>query len=85
MINKKGQANDTAILIGIFVFQAFLIMALRFLNVNTETQEVGSEDISFTSNIVTNIILLGWFNAILFTPLLAGVTYIIAKLIRGGG
>ena len=89
MKNKKAQtATDTPILLTIIVFQAFIILCLGWLNLtesDVSTVTHGSGLINFTVNIVTNIGLLGWGNAILFAPLEVCIIYIIAKLIRGGG
>ena len=71
---RKGQtATDTPIILTIVVFNAFIILSLGFLNINNsdsiKTQTYGSGLINFSQNIVTNISLLGWGNALLFTPL----------------
>ena len=85
-MNKKAQAaTDTPIIISIFTFQSFIIVALGFLNITPDNQVIGSDLINFTQNIVNNISYLGWANTIIFTPLIIAITYIIAKLIRGGG
>lgn len=82
MFYKKAQ-TDTAIIISIIAFQAVIILGLGFLSITPDTQSVGA--FSFTENLVTNIELLGWANALIFTPLVVGFIYIIARLIRGGG
>lgn len=86
MKNKKAQvATDTPILLGIIVFQSFVILGLGFLNFSDITQtNSGSELFSF-GNIITSISLLGWGNTLIFFPLEIALIYIIAKLIRGGG
>ena len=86
-MNKKGQANDTAILLSIIIFQTFILICLGFLNVSDSeisTINSGSELFSF-GNIISNIQILGWGNLLIFTPLFIGLGYIIARLIRGGG
>jgi len=85
-MNKKGQvATDTPILLSIFVFQAFVLLSLGFLNI-TDVTTVSSGTILFSfGNIINSIALLGWGNTLLFAPITLCVIYIIAKLIRGGG
>ena len=93
MKNKKGQTStDTPIIISIFTFQIFIIIMLGFLDINTDTKDVGLNadipligHIGFAYNIITNISILGWGNLLLFTPSIIALAYIIAKLIRGGG
>lgn len=92
MYNKAQTSTDTPIIIAIIAFQTFIILALGFLNINPEEQQVGTnfsiagfDIVNFSQNIITNISELGVFSALLFTPLLVAVFYIVAKLIRGGG
>lgn len=82
LINKRAQ-TDSSIILSILVFQAFIIIALGFLDTTPTTVEVTGS--GFGQNIITNIAALGWFNAILFIPIYVVIGYIILKLIRGGG
>ena len=99
---KKAQTStDTPILISIIAFQAFIILALGFLNVNYASQKsINSTSINATyqiqtynvpltnlsiTNIITNISYLGFANVLIFSPIIGAIIYIIAKLIRGGG
>lgn len=96
---KKAQTStDTPIILSILVFQAFIIIMLGFLNVNTENNSVDSINANSTGvttntpttifnigSIIHSIKILGWFNTILFIPLEVIIGYIIVKLIRGGG
>ena len=86
--------SDTQIIIAIVAFQTFIILSLGFLNVGyvEGSQQVTTVDsgveifnVNFGFNLMTNITALGAFNVLIFSPLLVGVGYIIAKLIRGGG
>ena len=86
--------SDTQILIAIVAFQTFIVLSLGFLNVGyiDGAQEVTTVDtdvevfnINFGFNLMNNISALGAFNVLIFSPLIVGVGYIIAKLIRGGG
>lgn len=84
-MNKKGQTStDTPIILSILVFQAFIIIMLGFLNVDSNNNDVSVPLFSF-DNIITSISELGWFNTIIFAPLIICLGYILAKLIRGGG
>jgi hypothetical protein len=91
MINRKAQ-SETAVIIGILSFQAFIIVCLGFINISATTEGIGG-DVSIVgiplfnwgTSLISNIALLGWANLIIFAPLIAGLVYIIARLIRGGG
>lgn len=86
-MNKKAQATDTPIILGILVFQAFIIICLGFLtmyNNEVKTSDNGSDLINFKINIITNIKAFGWGNTLIFAPLEICIVYIIAKLVRGG-
>jgi hypothetical protein len=84
MYKKAQVATDTPILLSIFVFQAFVILSLGFLNVSYTKQTADTSLFNF-GNIITSIAELGWGNTLLFAPIGLCVIYIIAKLIRGGG
>lgn len=91
-MNKKAQ-SDTAVILFILVFQAFLIISLGFLNIDTTEEEVGTDSLgvvglitpSFNQNVINNIEQLGVWNTLIFAPLIIVLIYIIAKLVRGGG
>jgi len=92
MKNKKGQSlSDATILLGIIVFQAFIIICLGFLNVEQVnyagnlTSNIVISSFFSLPNIITSITVLGWGNLLIFAPLEVILIYIIAKLIRGGG
>ena len=87
-------SEDTGIIMGIIAFQAVIILCLGFLQVSYV--EIGNDvatvdttveifNVSFGQNLITNISSLGFLNVLIFSPLIAGFGYIIAKLIRGGG
>lgn len=86
--------NDTGLIIGIVAFQAVIIICLGFLQIETESSgynatilNTGLEvfNLNFTQNLITNISSLGFANILIFSPLIAGIGYVIVKLIRGGG
>ena len=89
MKNKKGQTStDTPILLSIVVFQAFILICLGFLDMNENDitlNTYGGGIINFIFNMISNIAVLSWGNLLIFAPLGIALTYIIAKLIRGGG
>jgi hypothetical protein len=85
MLNKKGEGvTDAGIILSILVFQSIIITGLGFISINTDSQNIDS-GLGFSTNIINNITELGFFNLILFTPLIIVLTYLIVKLIRGGG
>lgn len=90
--NKAQVSTDTPIVISLFAFQAIILLGLGFLNIDQKQQDVGTnftytgfDIINFKNNVISNISELGWGNALIFTPFLIGIGYIVAKLIRGGG
>lgn len=99
MIFKKAQVStDTPIILSIFSFQIFIIICLGFLS-TSQTTYISTDNISFNitgisttnnslfsfGNILSNISILKWGNTLLFSPLIICITYIVVKLIRGGG
>ena len=85
---KKAQVStDTPIVLTILVFQTFVVTALGFLTIaNEDVTATNAKNIFFSfGNIVNNIAILGWGNALIFAPLIIVLLYILAKLIRGGG
>lgn len=86
MINKKGQ-TDSALILIILCFQAFIIVSLGFLD-STDSQITYEEHdsfLGFSVNIINNLSLLGWGNTLIFAPIEICIIYIVIKLIRGGG
>jgi hypothetical protein len=81
---KKSQ-SDVSFILGVLVFNAFVILALGFLNINNDnnvtTETHGLE--AFSMNIISNITLLGWGNTLIFTPLILCIIYLVGKFIRG--
>ena len=83
--NKKAQ-SEVAILITILAFQIFIITALGFINITPETNSYSEPITGFSFlNIITSISVLGWANILIFSPLISGLVYIVARLVRGGG
>jgi hypothetical protein len=93
MKHKKAQTStDTPIIIFLVAFQSFIFIALGFLSIDYEQKQVGTTinilgfDLgTWSFNLVTNVLQLGVWNILIFTPSVVAVAYIIVKLIRGGG
>ena len=88
MAKAQSSLTKTGILFVIIIFYAFITIMIAYFFGLESNNIYSTEEKTFFSLVITGFTGLGWLNAVIFTPLLLVIAWIILSslpTINGGG